>query len=276
VRGVLLFAAVALPAWTPEMAREHAAWKGFKRTLTDYTRMKDAPPDFFMLWDRYYVYAAALGVAERYLRTLQRAAPAAGMDQRSMAARGAWLGAANARDLGQMSRSISQLSSALARAGRIGLVRRLVLGRRRRGRRRLLRRPLRAPTTGSTPSPRVSPAGYARGRVARFRSPQDLPHARRATCTPCAPSTTCSRRVSVTAVLGPSGSGKSTLLNLLAGFDVPSAGEVWLGDVAIHSLPERGAPDCVCGASASCSRASTSWPCSPPCRTWPCPSDWPA
>ncbi len=43
----------------------------------------------------------------------------------------------------------------------------------------------------------------------------------------------------VTAVLGPSGSGKSTLLNLLAGFDVPSAGEVWLGDVAINRLPER-------------------------------------
>ena len=43
----------------------------------------------------------------------------------------------------------------------------------------------------------------------------------------------------VTAVLGPSGSGKSTLLNLLAGFDVPSAGEVWLGDVAVHDLPER-------------------------------------
>ena len=42
----------------------------------------------------------------------------------------------------------------------------------------------------------------------------------------------------VTAVLGPSGSGKSTLLNLLAGFDVPSAGEVWLGDIAVHRLPE--------------------------------------
>lgn len=43
----------------------------------------------------------------------------------------------------------------------------------------------------------------------------------------------------VTAVLGPSGSGKSTLLNLLAGFDVPSAGEVWLGDVAINRLPKH-------------------------------------
>jgi uncharacterized membrane protein YgcG len=116
--ALLFIAAFALPAWRPEIARERAAWLGFRRTLTDYTRMRDAPPDFFRLWDRYYAYAAALGVAERYLRTLQRAAPAAGVDQRSMAQQAAWLGAAgSARDLGQVSRSISQLSSALASAG---------------------------------------------------------------------------------------------------------------------------------------------------------------
>ena len=115
--ALLVTASVTLPAWRPEMAVEHAAWKGFKRTLTDYTRMKDAPSDFFMLWDRYYVYAAALGVAERYLRTLRRAAPAAGMDQSAMVRSGAWLGAANARDMGQMSRSISSLASALASSG---------------------------------------------------------------------------------------------------------------------------------------------------------------
>ncbi len=114
---LLIVASAALPAWRPEVAQERAQWLGFRRTLTDYTRMRDAPPDFFMLWDRYYAYAAALGVAERFLRTLQRAAPAAGVDQRAMMQRGAYLGAANARDLGQMSRSISQLSSALARSG---------------------------------------------------------------------------------------------------------------------------------------------------------------
>ena len=42
----------------------------------------------------------------------------------------------------------------------------------------------------------------------------------------------------ITAVVGPSGSGKSTLLNLLAGFDVPTAGGVWLGEEAIHAASE--------------------------------------
>lgn len=42
----------------------------------------------------------------------------------------------------------------------------------------------------------------------------------------------------VTAVVGPSGSGKTTLLNLLAGFDTPSEGEVYLAGNPMHALGE--------------------------------------
>jgi uncharacterized membrane protein len=114
---LLVTAATALPAWRPEVGREVAGWLGFKRTLSDYSRMKDAPPDFFMLWDRYYVYAAALGVAERYLKTLQRVVPARGLDQAQMARQGAWLGASNMSNLAGISRAASSLSTALAKAG---------------------------------------------------------------------------------------------------------------------------------------------------------------
>ncbi|SDE80735.1 putative ABC transport system ATP-binding protein [Thermus arciformis] len=41
-----------------------------------------------------------------------------------------------------------------------------------------------------------------------------------------------------TAVVGPSGSGKTTLLNLLAGFDLPTEGGVYLGDTPLHALSE--------------------------------------
>lgn len=40
----------------------------------------------------------------------------------------------------------------------------------------------------------------------------------------------------ITAVAGPSGSGKTTLLNLLAGFEVPDAGQILLGGVDVTSL----------------------------------------
>jgi uncharacterized membrane protein len=115
---LLVTAHYALPAWRPEVAKEVAGWTGFKRTLSDFSRMKDAPPDFFNLWDRYYVYAAALGVAERYLRTLGRVAPTrTDTDQQRLASRAAWMGATNLRSLRDVSRSVQRLQGALAKAG---------------------------------------------------------------------------------------------------------------------------------------------------------------
>lgn len=40
------------------------------------------------------------------------------------------------------------------------------------------------------------------------------------------------------AIVGKSGSGKSTLLNLMTGIDRPSAGEIYVGDTAVHTLDE--------------------------------------
>lgn len=107
----------AVPRWRPEIAAEVAAWKGFKRTLSDFTRMKDAPDDFFRLWDVYYVYAAALGVAERYLKNVARAAPLRGMDEREMAARAGWIASqGNLRSLAAVSNSVMSLSRSLSSA----------------------------------------------------------------------------------------------------------------------------------------------------------------
>ena len=48
------------------------------------------------------------------------------------------------------------------------------------------------------------------------------------------------RRRGFTAIMGPSGSGKSTLLHCLAGLDLVSSGQVWLGDTQVDTLGDRG------------------------------------
>jgi putative ABC transport system ATP-binding protein len=41
-----------------------------------------------------------------------------------------------------------------------------------------------------------------------------------------------------TAVMGPSGSGKSTLMHILAGLDVPTTGQVWIGGEEITDMSD--------------------------------------
>ncbi len=116
VGGVL--ALITVPAWRKEVAPEALGWGGFKRTLTDYAQMKRAPDDFFKLWEVYYCYAAALGVADRFLKNMKRAAPERG--ERGVSYAPLWLGHASAggfQSLGDVTSSLSSLSSALSSAG---------------------------------------------------------------------------------------------------------------------------------------------------------------
>ena len=43
-----------------------------------------------------------------------------------------------------------------------------------------------------------------------------------------------------TAIMGPSGSGKSTLMHCLAGLDLVTSGEVWIGGTPVSTLGDRG------------------------------------
>lgn len=114
--GVL--ALTLVPSWRKEVASEAQGWRGFKRTLSDYTRMKDAPDDFFKLWDVYYPYAAALGVADKFLKNMARASPERGNTYTHIPL---WLGHNSStprmQSLSTATSTLGSLSSALSAAG---------------------------------------------------------------------------------------------------------------------------------------------------------------
>lgn len=116
--GLLIAIPLALPAWRPEVAREAYGWQGFRHTLASYSRMNDAPDDFFILWDRHYCYAAAMGVAEKFLRNLRRAMPMRDIEEAALASSAAWLGARSlsSKTFSTISQSVTTLSRSLGSA----------------------------------------------------------------------------------------------------------------------------------------------------------------
>jgi uncharacterized membrane protein len=71
--GLLLMglAAKGLPRRTPEAALEVKRWEAFRGFLADFSAMKDGGPVLLRLWEKYLVYATALGVAEKLLENLK-------------------------------------------------------------------------------------------------------------------------------------------------------------------------------------------------------------
>ncbi|HXH87472.1 MAG TPA: DUF2207 domain-containing protein, partial [Gaiellaceae bacterium] len=72
--AILVFAAFNRPLWrrrSPEAQAEAERWDAFRRYLTDFPRLKDAPPATLQLWERFLVYGIAFGIAERVLQGAQ-------------------------------------------------------------------------------------------------------------------------------------------------------------------------------------------------------------
>jgi len=56
---------------TYKSALEIKKWKAFKKYISDFSVMKDAPVTLLKIWDEYLVYAIALGVAQKLLENLK-------------------------------------------------------------------------------------------------------------------------------------------------------------------------------------------------------------
>ncbi|HVC69711.1 MAG TPA: ABC transporter ATP-binding protein [Acidimicrobiales bacterium] len=83
------------------------------------------------------------------------------------------------------------------------------------------------------PAPRPGPAARAVDLVKTYGKGATVVHALDGVTTEFA-------RASFTAIMGPSGSGKSTFVHCMAGLDVPTSGQVFVGDEAIDSLNDAG------------------------------------
>jgi Predicted membrane protein (DUF2207) len=60
---------------SPETADEVERWRAFKKFLTDFRGIEDAPPASIDLWERYLCYGTAFGVADRVLKAAGANAP---------------------------------------------------------------------------------------------------------------------------------------------------------------------------------------------------------
>jgi len=61
-----------IPKWRPAPLRRARQWKAYRRFLSDFSAMKDAPAEHYKLWDHHFVYATALGVSKNYLANLKK------------------------------------------------------------------------------------------------------------------------------------------------------------------------------------------------------------
>jgi len=128
VGGVVYFlAGRVIFRWDPVAYLEHKRWRNFRKFLRDFSAIEQAPVNLLAIWEEYYVYAVALGVAEEFLKHVTKLAEqrgtglalpfwyigAAGAPGGSLASLGEGLGgfASFASNMGSMMSSFSTASS---------------------------------------------------------------------------------------------------------------------------------------------------------------------
>ncbi len=61
--------------WTTYGEEYDARWHKFAKYLQDYTLMKEYPPESVEIWDKYLVYASALGIADKVTESMELIIP---------------------------------------------------------------------------------------------------------------------------------------------------------------------------------------------------------
>jgi uncharacterized membrane protein len=109
------FVAARAPLWRRRTAAgqtEAERWEAFRRYLTDFPRLQEAPPATLELWERYLVYGIAFGIAERVLQGAHLHMPEELHDQSSIY----WISPNGDLGSGPSSLGIADLSSGFGTA----------------------------------------------------------------------------------------------------------------------------------------------------------------
>ncbi len=61
--------------WSKAGREYYLRWKNFEKYITDYSLLKEKPPQSVKLWDEYLVYATALGVAKKVIENIKEVNP---------------------------------------------------------------------------------------------------------------------------------------------------------------------------------------------------------
>jgi len=70
----LVLASIPILRKTEEATLALKKWNAFKRFITDFSMMKDAPATLIHIWDEYLIYAVVLGFAKQLLKVLKKLA----------------------------------------------------------------------------------------------------------------------------------------------------------------------------------------------------------
>lgn len=61
--------------WTNYGRKYYAQWHSFRKYIEDYSLIKEYSPDSVKVWDKYLVYATALGVADKVKKSMEMSIP---------------------------------------------------------------------------------------------------------------------------------------------------------------------------------------------------------
>jgi uncharacterized membrane protein len=67
---IFMFIGRVILRWSPLAYEEQKRWLNFKRFITDFSAIQQAPISLLPIWEHYFVYAVVLGVAQKFLKNI--------------------------------------------------------------------------------------------------------------------------------------------------------------------------------------------------------------